>query len=142
MSSSQSLRPQRRKSRPERPVAALPQALIVDDDPDILRAVGLVLEKNGYEVHLASTGTEALSHFEHADVVDLLVTDLVLPHLDGLSLIANIRTERPDLPVIAMTGADQSDLRLLCAELEGAGSVLAKPFGTKDLLSAVDDALR
>ena len=142
MSSSPRLRPRRRTRRPERPIAALPQALVVDDDPDILRAVGVVLEANGYEVHRATTGTEALSHFEQADVVDLLVTDLVLPHLDGLSLIANVRTARPDLPVVAMTGADQTDLRLLCAELEGAGSVLAKPFGTQDLLSAVDDALR
>lgn len=142
MSHSTPTRPRRKPRRPERPIATLPRALVVDDDPDILRAVTLVLEANGYEVHPASTGTEALDLFERTEIVDLLVTDLVLPHLDGLSLIANLREALPDLPVIAMTGADQSELRLLCAELEGAGSVLAKPFGSTDLLSAVEDALR
>lgn len=123
-------------------VAALPQAVVVDDDPDILRAVRIVLESRGYEVIVADNGSEALDHFAELPAVDLLVTDLVMPRVDGLSLIANARQQHPDLPVVAMTGADQSELRLLCAELEGAGSVLAKPFASKDLLNAVEDALR
>jgi two-component system, cell cycle sensor histidine kinase and response regulator CckA len=78
---------------------------------------------------------------EHADEIDILVTDLVMPEMGGRDLAARLRESRPDLPILFMSGyADDDATRRGFSDLRIA--FLSKPFTTELLVSAVRDALR
>lgn len=82
---------------------ARPHILFVDDDPLIRDTVGMQLESAGYAVNLAANAMEAIAVFTPANT-DLLVTDLSMPGADGVTLIHDLREQKPDLPAILMTG--------------------------------------
>ena len=77
--------------------------LLADDEPDILRLYREMLEGSGYEVATATDGREALDRFAAGDF-DLVVMDLHMPNLNGSECIAEMQKQRPDVPVIVMTG--------------------------------------
>ena len=105
--------------------------LIVDDEPDVLFLLRLTLETAGYEVREAAHGGEALAAIRESKP-DVLVTDLMMPVVDGRELIRRIR-ESPstaDLPVLLLS-ANPMDV--------GADVVMQKPFNPRDLMRAVDE---
>ena len=104
--------------------------LVVDDEAFVLAAVADLCESFGYRVLQANDGLAALAHF--AAGIDLLITDIRMPNLDGPGLLRKVRAVAPTLPVIVMTGyADSPDLDAMIA-LQIVG-VLRKPFLVADL---------
>jgi two-component system response regulator CpxR len=97
--------------------------LLVDDNHNGLRARKQVLEELGYRIVLASTGHDALEQFAHQKF-DLVVTDYKMPRMDGQELIARLRKQSPDLPVILISGF--VDSLGLSEESTGADVVIQK----------------
>ena len=82
--------------------------LVVDDDPSIREALGLLLMSAGYDVATADNGVSAISHLNRT-VPDLLVTDLNMPLMSGVELISHVRSRHPSVPIVAMSGEYQGD---------------------------------
>ncbi len=116
--------------------------LVVDDEPFIREFLSEILEENGFLVYTESSGKSGLAFFEaHREEIDLVVTDRNMPELDGERLLMQLKSIRPSLPVILITGNIENDItdRL---EQSGAHKVLRKPFDPEDLLSAIASALQ
>ena len=82
--------------------------LIVDDDLNIQRLYKEELEEEGYEVVIAGTGTEALAVFEKENP-DIITLDILMPDIDGISLLRKMKEKRPDIPIIMSTAYDYRD---------------------------------
>lgn len=110
-----------------------PTVLVVDDEQMIRTIVGWILRRKGYEVLEARDGEEGLERFDAHEDVDLVLSDVLMPRLDGVGMVRALRQRRPTLPVLFMSaytghdsrGLEGDDLRLL----------LNKPF-TPDMLVA------
>ncbi len=113
--------------------------LVVEDQPGVRHSTARALEANGYRVVTAADGEEAVARFgEHVDDVALVLTDMMMPGMDGAETVRRIRQVRPDVPAVITSGlvheaTDVTD-RL-------AVPFLAKPYGTGQLLEAVGRAL-
>jgi CheY-like chemotaxis protein len=115
--------------------------LLVEDEQGIRRVARRVLEKNGYHVVAAAHGQEALDLVEHGAEFDLLLTDIVMPHLSGLELCQKLRARQPGLRVVFMTG--YMDDRIADQGFDPAQEILLrKPFAIAELLAAVDRGMR
>jgi two-component system response regulator GlrR len=114
--------------------------LVVDDDPDILKLMVMRLRAAGYETISVSNGEAALAHIA-LNSPDLVITDLRMPGMDGLSLFNAIRAIKPNLPVIIVT-AHGSEAEALNAIQRGVFDFLTKPFDNKYLLQQIESALR
>jgi len=101
-----------------------------------------LLEGNGHEVHDASDGGKGLDKF-NSDDFDLVITDIVMPGLEGLSFIRELRRVDPETKIIAISGGGRigPDTYLPLAEDLGAFLSFAKPFKNKELLDGVAEAL-
>ncbi len=109
--------------------------LVIDDDPLILDVVREILELDNYAVETALSGAEGIDkHREHP--ADLVITDLIMPHKDGLSVISELKKEFPGVRIIAMTGTPKVE-KLLAAVQADVNRVIAKPFDQEELLEAV-----
>jgi len=109
--------------------------LVVDDDDDVRRMVERALRRASYTVITASSGPEALTRARaHAGVIDLLLTDMVMPGMTGQDLLRELSAERPRLEVVFMSGYHQG------APIDPRRFV-AKPFDRDTLLGAVADVL-
>jgi sigma-B regulation protein RsbU (phosphoserine phosphatase) len=114
--------------------------LVVDDEPGVLRAVCRILQSS-YEVLGVATAEEALARFVEFHP-DLAILDIRMPGMDGFALMARLKTDRPDLDVILMTGsADESDEKLLRAIQERAFYFIQKPFDREVLRTLVERCL-
>jgi CheY-like chemotaxis protein len=113
--------------------------LVADDDKSIQDVVSRLLEIMGFEVALAGNGIEALAVFLGSSF-DLVLTDLQMPAMDGLSLARHIKERSPSTPVILLTGSDRETVRKK-VERAPVDSVIFKPFGLKDLQRTVQGAL-
>jgi CheY-like chemotaxis protein len=116
--------------------------LIVDDDEKIRSVFSRFLTGKDHMVTCAEDGQEGL-HMLEAEPPDLIITDIMMPNVDGLEVILAIRKKDPNLPIIAVSGgmhAMPMDF-LSMAEKLGAGTVLHKPVLLDDLLYAVNEAL-
>ena len=82
--------------------------LVVDDDINIQRLYQEELEEEGYEVVIASTGKNALEIFENEDP-DIVTLDILMPDIDGISLLRKMKEKRPDIPIIMSTAYDYRD---------------------------------
>lgn len=82
--------------------------LVVDDDAHILRLYKLELEEEGYEVLTAGSGKDALEKFESEDV-DLVTLDILMPDVDGISLLRKMKELKPRMPIIMSTAYDYRD---------------------------------
>jgi CheY-like chemotaxis protein len=117
--------------------------LLVDDDPDVVRALTTTLTNAGYEVVPASNGAEAVRLWRELNEGDLVLLDMFMPEKDGLETIIELRTHSPDVPIIAMSGGGtmgRVDV-LGDAKLLGAVHTLEKPFSTDTLLALVARAI-
>ncbi|MDE3044777.1 MAG: PAS domain S-box protein [Acidobacteriota bacterium] len=117
------------------------RVLVVDDEEAILMLLQEVMRAEGFSFILARNGTEALDLvIERGEAVDLVITDLNMPKMDGLELVAKLRERRPDLSVIVMSGLATDATTAGRLEKSGA-KFLAKPFTVSQLLNAVFDTM-
>jgi two-component system KDP operon response regulator KdpE len=113
--------------------------LVVDDEPQIVRALKTTLSSHGYSIRTAQDGDEAMQVMKDWSP-DLLITDLCMPNMDGLALCRQVRT-RSDVPIIVLSvkGEERTKIEALDA---GADDYITKPFSINELLARVRAALR
>ena len=114
--------------------------LVVDDEKNYLLVLETLLGGEGYQVLTASSGEEALRVLGE-DEADLLITDMKMPGLDGVDLLASIKEQQPDLPVIMMTAFGTVD-KAVEAMKKGAFDYLSKPFENDQMLLTIGRALK
>lgn len=116
--------------------------LIVDDNPQLRRVLGEVLTCEGHDVTLAENGVEALALYE-GEPVELVITDIYMPEMDGIEFLIRIQNAFPDARVMAISGGGFVVKRLLLddAQVLGAVEALSKPFRHEEFLDAVERAL-
>ena len=115
------------------------RVLIVDDEPQILRALRINLRARHYEVHTAATAADALA-VAAAHPPDLVILDLGLPDMDGVEVIGGLRGWT-EVPIIVLSGrADSTDK--VAALDAGADDYVTKPFGVEELLARMRAAAR
>ncbi len=122
----------------------MPRILIVDDEPSLRHVVGEHLRRAGHDVATVSNGLEALDEMREA-AFDLVITDIIMPQMEGIETIRELRKQTPALKIIAMSGGgrfDDGDYYLRMAHLFGSDAVLAKPFSREQLLEAVTRVLK
>jgi DNA-binding response OmpR family regulator len=110
--------------------------LLVEDEEAVRSLLKEVLEDEGYEIQEASNGNKALDSFARSSA-DLVLTDIVMPDMEGIEMIMKIRKSDPNVKIIVMSGNDYLDL----ARMLGADCALRKPFSNQVLLDAVKAAL-
>ena len=116
--------------------------LIVDDDAAVSRTLSLILTRAGYQVNTVTSGRKGLELLSN-DGYDLVLTDIIMPELDGIEAIRRIRTDHPGLRIIAMSGGGQIDKAdfLHMAEALGADRVIEKPVRSERLLELVGSVM-
>lgn len=118
------------------PVAQL-CVMVVDDDSLVLTSTGLLLEDLGHRVISAVSGAQALELFEHEQNIDLVITDMAMPQMNGAQLAQAIRTLKPDVPIILATGYAE--------RLEGFATALprlSKPYTQLNLVEVIAQAMK
>lgn len=123
----------------EPPEKQQPCILVVDDDAVVRKVLGEMLRINGYQVVEAADGRQALASFKQHSI-DLLITDLVMPELEGIETIKTFRRDYPHVRIIAMSGAFGGEY-LTIAGLLGAHSTIQKPLRLETVLRTVQEAL-
>jgi len=115
--------------------------LVVDDEPSIRRFANAILKRKGYRIQTAADGREGLRLFEqqHGEI-KVVVSDLIMPQLDGLGMIRELRRIQPDIRIIIVTGLGEEN-RISEARAAGADDVLNKPFTAEQLLASVKQSL-
>ncbi|WP_439815353.1 response regulator transcription factor [Zavarzinia sp. CC-PAN008] len=116
--------------------------LVIDDEDAIARVISQALGIRGHEATVARDGKEGIGHF-HERQPDLVITDILMPEVEGLEAIRTMRRVNPRIPIIAMSGsiANGGVSFLAIAEKFGADAVLPKPFRTSELLALVERLL-
>ena len=114
-----------------------PKILVVDDSPTIRKFISIALKIKGYEIISASDGMEALELLPN-DKIDLVITDLNMPNIDGFNLIERIRSNENFLntPIIVMSNLSDSEDIERAMQL-GANSYIIKPFDQNNLIKEV-----
>jgi CheY-like chemotaxis protein len=116
--------------------------LVIEDQADFRDTLAAMLQSADHDVQGAGNGREALDKLA-TGTFDLLVTDILMPEVDGIELLMAIRKMPSRLPVVAISGGGtiSASLALSLSTSLGASAVLLKPFYTRELLEAVDRAL-
>jgi two-component system, cell cycle sensor histidine kinase and response regulator CckA len=116
--------------------------LAVDDNPEVLTFLEMVLQDAGYRVLRAEGGRNAVEVYEsYGQPIDLLLTDVIMPDLTGPVVAQRIRARQPDLPVLFISGHHDADLLHRFVKQKGF-ALLPKPFTTESLLRGVNEALK
>ena len=117
--------------------------LLVDDDEAFRSMLRRALQRRGHDVIEAAEGGAALSALSGA-TVDLVITDIIMPDMEGIETIRALRRTYPNLKIIAMSGGGrmQPDGYLKAAKALGAFRVLSKPFDNEQLFTAIEEALQ
>ncbi len=118
----------------------VPRILLVDDEPKIQGFIARALTAAGYEIDCASGGTEALRRASLGDY-GLVILDLIMPDMDGRSVLTALLRERPEQPVLVLSCLDDVTTKVCCLDL-GAHDYLTKPFSLEELLARVRVQLR
>jgi two-component system, OmpR family, KDP operon response regulator KdpE len=116
------------------------RVLVVDDEPQITRVLRTVLSSHGYQVRTAAEGESALTNFKDWSP-ELVITDLYMPHMDGVELCRRIREVSTTVPIIVLSvkGEERTKVEALDS---GADDYVTKPFGIDELMARVRAALR
>jgi CheY-like chemotaxis protein len=126
--------------------------IVVDDEPDVRDAIKRVLDRGGYSVRSVDGGAVALTELR-TQLADVVITDIIMPKINGVEAIETIRREFPSVRIIAISGggnfgiaayqpnAITTSAYLAAAERAGAHMILTKPFESRDLIQAVEQVL-
>ena len=116
------------------------KVLVIDDDPDILEALQMVLESGGYDSEIATKGEETYRKIEEY-IPDLIILDILLSGNDGRSICANLKKDKimRKIPIIMISAHPNAEAS---AKKSGADSFIAKPFSVADLLAEVKRYIR
>ena len=120
-------------------MSTAPHVLVIDDEPQILRALRTILAEHKFRVTTASTGEEGLT-LAAAQPPDVVILDLGLPRMSGLEVCAQLR-EWTQVPVIVLSAHDTEHDKVRALD-KGADDYLTKPFGIDELLARIRVALR
>ena len=112
--------------------------LVVDDEQIVLDSITKHLRKEDYTLHCVLSARGALDKMR-SEEIDIILTDLMMPDMDGLELMATVKADRPNLPVIMITGYATINTALQATQL-GAFDYVAKPFSRRELLAVVKRA--
>lgn len=111
--------------------------LLVDDEQTVLTFLKMVLEKSGFHVVAASSGAEALAIFEvMQDQIQVVITDMAMPGMNGLDLICSLRKFVPAVDIVATTGMTTQDQMKAIREA-GVSHVLSKPFSSRQMIEII-----
>ncbi len=116
------------------------QILVVDDEPNLRRVLRAQLERDGYDVHTAEDGEQALALL-HEHHIDLVITDLRMPKLDGMELLRRITALEDAMPVVMITAHGTVDTAVEALKM-GAFDYITKPFDQEDVRTIVRKAVR
>ena len=117
------------------------RVLVIDDDQIVRILLTAMLETGGYAVDIAPDGRQALGIIEKAPP-DVVITDLVMPQMEGMEIIMTIQSIAPEIPIVAMTGVSGGNLKYLqAARRLGAAEILAKPVQREELFAALERIL-
>lgn len=114
--------------------------LLAEDEIALSRAVTYILEKNNYNVDTAHDGIDALSHLED-NSYDGIILDIMMPKLDGISVLSRLRKAGNSTPVLLLTAKAETDDKVLGLDA-GANDYLTKPFAVDDLLARIRAMIR
>jgi two-component system response regulator VicR len=117
--------------------------MVVDDEPDTVGLVTLVLESEGHEVMPAYNGKDALDMLNDTKP-DLILLDIMMPDIDGWDVYRSIRenSETKDIPVVMLTAKAQSIDKMIGLHVIGADGYITKPFGRRELVNGVKKHLK
>ena len=110
--------------------------LVVDDEPSMIDLMQLMLAQLGYEVSTASDGKQGLRIIE-SEEPDLIITDIIMPDMEGIEFIRSLAKERKGLPVIVMSGHPVGMRFLNIVRAFGAKAALQKPFTSEQLSEVI-----
>ncbi len=115
--------------------------MIVDDDKSLRELLSIILKKEGYNVLLCEDGKEALERLSKDGIeVDAVITDILMPNIDGLTLIQRLKKSHPEIPIIVITA--NTDLEVAIEALkEGAYDYITKPFKNDELKMILRNAI-
>ena len=107
--------------------------LLVEDDRSLSRAVSTILQKNNYSVDCVENGQMALDYLEK-DIYDAVIMDIMMPVMDGITALKNLRKRGSNIPVLMLTAKTEIDDKVEGLD-NGANDYLTKPFDTRELLA-------
>jgi CheY-like chemotaxis protein len=114
--------------------------LVIDDDPEMRAMIEQTLVSGGYEVACAADGKEGLE-LHRAKPVNLVITDIFMPVMEGFEVVREFRKEFPNVALIAISGKPDAPEFLAVAKRWGAVRTLLKPFLARQLLETVKEVL-
>jgi len=112
------------------------KVLVVDDEPDTLELIKLVLESGGFGTMLAASGMEALAQIDRTKP-DLVLLDIMMPDMDGWDVFRKIKEKNSKIPIAILTAKAQNIDRLLGLHVLKADDYITKPFGKDELINKV-----
>jgi PAS domain S-box-containing protein len=130
---------QRQPRRTEsKPIADKPKVLLVDDDAMVREVLEASLEDAGFAVHATHSGAAALAWLDQGERLDIIVSDLTMPAMDGLTVIRLVQERRPNLPAILLTGyAGDGAALAVGGAISGTFSLLRKPVSGSQLIDRI-----
>ena len=114
--------------------------LLVEDDRSLSRAVSTILQKNNYSVDCVENGQTALDYLEK-DIYDAVIMDIMMPVMDGITALKNLRKRGSNIPVLMLTAKTEIDDKVEGLD-NGANDYLTKPFDTRELLARIRVMMR
>jgi CheY-like chemotaxis protein len=117
-----------------------PRILLIDDLPFIRDCIITILEEKNFTILEAEDAATALDIFNNTSI-DLVLTDMVMPGNDGIDLIVELKKIKPEIKIIAMSGAANKENSLDLAKSLGAHAILCKPFKKEELFRVLDKTL-
>lgn len=118
---------------------------IVEDEAHLYRSLNIILKRDGYNVVISENGKEALTkinyYLRNNISIDLILTDIIMPEMDGFQLISEINKLNMNIPCVVLTGHGDNDMRIQLSNLSCAG-YLEKPISKESLLSEVRQVLQ
>jgi CheY-like chemotaxis protein len=111
------------------------EILVIDDEPQMRRLIARLLKGAGHAVREAANGNDGIALF-HEALPALVITDILMPDMEGIEMIRLLHQEAPNLPILAISGGGRAVYLRAATEL-GATAALEKPFGAEQLLAIV-----
>ncbi len=122
------------------PVGATPRCLVIDDDAQVRHAIARVIEGHGLATVEAASGSEALALLQRSGEIPLVISDIYMPEMDGVTFLREALRRFPDMAIIMLTGVAEVTTAVECLKL-GALDYISKPVLVEEVRARVDKAL-